>query len=276
VNAGFCETQQARHNEIIESMAKLTADVESIKNTNTQPHKQVTLSPTREGTEANNHNLSKPATYAQAAAKPNNHNQETNLSKTNHPTRLIISFENGVPANKRRDPIIIINDINKFLAENIKAQHLKVTAIRWNPQGNYILYTRSDQQASDLLIFSDTLPSIITPGHNGLAREDKKWYKIEIAGIRTGLQDGIKGAFPFQKIHSHLCENNLEYAKINVILLSCWTWPPTELGTQGFSSVVFAVDDKDQHIHLLKNVHTLAAWGRIVYMHEWMDRPPII
>ena len=42
----------------------------------------------------------------------------------------MISFENGVPANERRDPIIIINDINKFLAENIKAQHLKVTAIR--------------------------------------------------------------------------------------------------------------------------------------------------
>ena len=145
VNADFHETQQARHNEIIESMAKLTADVETIKNANTQPHKQVTLSPTREGTEANNHNLSKPATYAQAAAKLNNHNQETNLSKTNHPTQLIISFENGVPANKRCDPIIIINNINKFLAENIKAQHLKITAIRWNSQGNCILYTRSDQ-----------------------------------------------------------------------------------------------------------------------------------
>jgi len=64
---------------------------------------------------------------------------------------------------------------------------LKVTAIKWNPQGNCISYTRSDQQASNLLIFSDILPSIIAPGHNGLAREDKKWYKIEIAGIQTGL-----------------------------------------------------------------------------------------
>jgi len=153
---------------------------------------------------------------------------------------------------------------------------LKVIAIRWNPQGNCVLYTRSDQQASDLLIFSDTLPSIIAPGHNGLARKDKKWYKIEIAGIRTGLQDGIKDAFPSQQIHSHLCENNPEYAKTNVTLLPCWTWPPTELGIQGFSSVVFAVDDKDQHTHLLKNVHTLAAWGRIVYMCKWMDHPPII
>ena len=153
---------------------------------------------------------------------------------------------------------------------------MKVTAIRWNPQGNCVLYTRSDQQALDLLIFSNILPSIIAPGHNGLAREDKKWYKIEIAGIQTGLQDGIKGTFSSQQIHSYLCENNLEYAKTNVTLLPRWTQPPIELGTQGFFSIVFAVDDKDQHIHLLKNVHTLAAWGRIVYMHKWMDCPSII
>ena len=54
-------------------MAKLTADVEAIKNANTQPHKQVTLNLTRGGTEASNHSLNKPVTYAQAAAKPNNH-----------------------------------------------------------------------------------------------------------------------------------------------------------------------------------------------------------
>ena len=117
-------------NEIIKSMAKLTADVEATKNANSQPHKQVTLNPTREVTKANNHNLSKPATYAQATTKLNNHNQEINLSKTNCPTQLIISFENSVPANKRHDPIVIINNINKFLAENIKAQYLKVIVIK--------------------------------------------------------------------------------------------------------------------------------------------------
>jgi len=47
----------------------------------------------------------------------------------------------------------------------------------------------------DLLIFSDILPCIIAPGYSGLAREDKKWYKIEIVGIYTGLQDSIKDAF---------------------------------------------------------------------------------
>jgi len=121
------------------------------------------------------------------------------------------------------------------------------------------LHPRSDQCAADLLIFSNVLPCIIAPGHSGLAREDKKWYKIEIAGICTGLQDGVKGVFPSQQIHSHLCKNNPEYAKASIALLPRWICPPTELGTQGYSSVVFAVDDKNQHMHLLKNVRTLAA-----------------
>ena len=271
VNADFHETQKARHNEIIETMAKLTADVELLKNTNLHSRKQTIHNPTK-GLEESIH---KPSTYAQAAAKVSQQNQEANPNRASHPSRLIIAFENGVPVNNRRDPILITNDINKFLAENIKSQHIKVTAIKWNHQGNCILYTRSDQRAADLLIFSDVLPCIIAPGHSGLAREDKKWYKIEIAGIRTGLQDGVKGAFPSQQIHSHLCENNPEYAKASIALLPRWIRPPTELGTQGYSSVVFAVDDKNQHMHLLKNVRTLAAWGRIVHLREWMDRPPI-
>jgi len=39
----------------------------------------------------------------------------------------------------------------------------------------------------DLLIFFDILPCIIAPNYSGLTREDKKWYKIEIADIYTGL-----------------------------------------------------------------------------------------
>ena len=78
-------------------MTKLTADVKAIKNANTQPYKQGTLNPTREETETNNYNLNKLATYAQAIAKPNNHNQETNLPKTNYLTWPIILFENSIP-----------------------------------------------------------------------------------------------------------------------------------------------------------------------------------
>ena len=163
-------------------MAKLTADVEILKNTNLHPHKNST--PPTKGLEESIH---KPSTYAQAAAKASQPDQEANPNRASHPSWLIIAFKNGIPVNDRQDPILITNDINKFLTKNIQSQHIKVTAIKWNHQGNCILYIRSDQYIADLLIFSNILPCIIAPRYSGLARKNKKWYKIEIAGICTGL-----------------------------------------------------------------------------------------
>jgi len=89
---------------------------------------------------------------------------------------LIVAFKNNVPINE-----IIINDINTFLAGNIK----------WNLQENSILFTRSD----------------------------KKWFKVEIIGISTSLQDGIKSTFSCQQVHAYLRENNSQYAKANIELV---------------------------------------------------------
>ena len=42
VNTDFCKTQKARHNEIIETMTKLIADIEILKNTNLHLYKNST------------------------------------------------------------------------------------------------------------------------------------------------------------------------------------------------------------------------------------------
>jgi len=76
----------------------------------------------------------------------------------------------------------------------------------------------------------------------------------------------VKSASSPQQTHAHLRENNPECAQANIILLPHWVWPLTELGTEGFSSVVFAVDDKAHHIHLLKSVRSLAAWEEMVWV----------
>jgi len=91
VNADFHETQKARHNEIIETMAKLTADVELLKNTNFHLHKQ-TIPNLTKGLEESIH---KPSTYAQAAAEVSQQDQEVNPNRASYPSQLIIAFENG-------------------------------------------------------------------------------------------------------------------------------------------------------------------------------------
>jgi len=87
VNADFHETQKARHNKIIETMAKLTADVELLKNTNLHSHKQ-TIPNLTKGLEESIH---KPSTYAQAVAKVSQQNQEANPNRASHPSQLIIA-----------------------------------------------------------------------------------------------------------------------------------------------------------------------------------------
>jgi len=78
-------------------MAKLTADVELLKNTNLHLHKQ-TIPNLTKGLEESIH---KPSTYAQTAAKVSQQNQETNPNRASYPSQLIIAFENGVPVNNR-------------------------------------------------------------------------------------------------------------------------------------------------------------------------------
>ena len=109
VNADFHKTQKARHNEIIKTMAKLTADVELLKNTNLHSHKQTIPNPTK-GLEESIH---KPSTYAQAAAKVSQQNQEANPNRASHPSQLIIAVTvvpwtsshilYGLPLHQKRD-----------------------------------------------------------------------------------------------------------------------------------------------------------------------------
>ena len=67
------------------------------------------------------------------------------------------------------------------------------------------------------------LPNVIAPGHNRQAREDKKWFKVEIWNVRTGAFDyNGSGIYTPQTIHQHLCEVNPKYAALNVVMLPRW------------------------------------------------------
>jgi len=100
---------------------------------------------------------------------------------------------------------------------------LKITAIKWNTQGNCIAFTRTDQTAATVLPFASELPNVIVPGHNGQVREDKKWFKVEIRNVRTGACNyNGSGIYTPQTIHRHLHEVNSEYAALNVVMLFQW------------------------------------------------------
>ena len=144
----------------------------------------------------------------------------TNPSKAYHPTCLAIVFDSTPPSNFRRDEVTIVQDINASLTSKGTPPDLKITAIKWNTQGNCIAFTRTNQTAATVLSFTSKLPNVIVPGHNRQVREDKKWFKVEIQNIRTGAFNyNGSGIYTPQIIHKHLHKVNPEYTALNVVML---------------------------------------------------------
>lgn len=181
--------------------------------------------------------------YKLQTTKDHNSNK---LKKAHHPAWMVICFDELIPTAQWRNETNIIQDINVHLQQPGAPTHLKITAIRWNTQGNCVISTRSDQRAMEVLPYATNLPNVIAPGHQGQVHENKKWFKIEITNVRTGARDFEgKGAYSPQTIHEHLRENNPKYAKLNVVMLPRWVRPESEIANQAYSSVVFAVDSFD-------------------------------
>lgn len=103
---------------------------------------------------------------------------------------------------------------------------------------------------------SQSMPRPTFPANEWTLRALKE--ALFIANGLAGLQDGVRAHSPPTDPRTPQRLNNPEHAKANIALLLCWVRPPTELGTLGFSVV-----GKAHHTHLLKNLRSLATWGRL-------------
>ena len=203
-----------------------------------------------------------------------------NPSAAHHPSRLIVQIQpDGIREEDRKDPQQLVSSINNALNTNTRSKHLRVVAAKYNAQGNLILSTRADQTAAELLKYADTfLPIIRDNKYDVLAREDKKWYKIQVDGMsmRRVTIEGKIGVHKPEGVHRELIACNPIYAANECHLISLPRWMRTqeELLNTNRSSVVFAVDDETVAKAIL-NTRTLAAFGRHCTLRAYQDRPPI-
>ena len=203
-----------------------------------------------------------------------------NPSAAHHPSRLIIQIQpDGIREEDRKDPQQLVSSINNALNTNTRSKHLRVVAAKYNAQGNLILSTRADQTAAELLKYADTfLPIIRDNKYDVLAREDKKWYKIQVDGMSTRRVtiEGKIGVHKPEGVHRELIACNPIYAANERHLISLPRWMRTqeELLNTNRSSVVFAVDDETVAKAIL-NTRTLAAFGQHCTLRAYQDRPPI-
>ncbi|KDR64996.1 hypothetical protein GALMADRAFT_1344135, partial [Galerina marginata CBS 339.88] len=203
----------------------------------------------------------------------------SNPNRAHHPTRLIIQFlPNGIDIDKRMDSKTIVNTVNEALAENQGSSHLKIVAASYNKQGNLILSTIGGQTAAELAPFADLFKAKIAQGQTAEAREDKRWFKIQVDGLSTVSVtiDGLRGVYSPDSVHEELAACNPIYstAKLNIVSRPRWMRTVEETRRTTRSSVVFAVDSESMAKKILSR-KTLAAFGRHCTLRAYQDRPPI-
>ena len=153
---------------------------------------------------------------------------------------------------------------------------MRIVSAKWNANGNCVVFTRADQKAADLIQFKDRFIKVVAQGRQAIARVDKKWVKIQVNGVRTGTFDLTPTLYTPETIHEELRANNPAYAALNIIAPPRWMRTQDELRTQNYSSVVFATDDEEKANKLLREVKSLAVFGRYAFLRRYADRPPVV
>ena len=216
----------------------------------------------------------------QAQNKLNLNPPVTNPNSSHHPSRLVIQFlpHGALKDEDKMDPSTIVNKVNEALQKSPQAKHIKVVAAKYNTQKNLILSTKADQKAEELYNHANLFLPEITKQYSYEIRVDKKWYKIQIDGIRTSSTTitGAQKENTPESLHTELLACNPYYAEARPHIISPPRWLRTqeELQTVARSSAVFAVDDEDIARNIIAG-KTLAIFGSHCTLRIYQDKPPI-
>lgn len=211
------------------------------------------------------------------ASPPSNQHIPHNQTKAHHPSRLIIGINDLPPTAPLPDADKLATDINAALKQNDASKHLLVINVKWNKRRNCILTVRDGQTGAELAKHAPLFSHLIAPTPDAITvREDKKWFKIQVNGVRTGTQDALnRNPYTPETLHAELCAKNPVYAKTSIIQAPRFTRSPQELMQQHYSSIVFATDDEAAYRRILFEHKTLSMFNRWCKLTAFADRPPV-
>ena len=203
------------------------------------------------------------------AANPQTKPAPLNPNTSHHPSRLVAQFlPTGIPEELRPDPSRIVAELNSAITNNHRNIQVKIVAASFNSQGNLIISTRSDQTASDLLKYRDSIIPVLSNigfSESIELREDKKWFKIQIDAVNTSTISIGNECVPAtsEVVHEELVACNPQYALMlnSIVSKPRWLRSKEELLTTNRSSLVFATTDESAARLILKH-RSLAAFGR--------------
>ena len=159
---------------------------------------------------------------------------------------------------------------------------VKVSAAKWTPKGNLVVFGGPNTPQDCLLATSHILTSAISawlavPGSSCiLARTNVKWSKVLINGVPLFGAGPATSPAPSAALHASLVDNNPSYKALKITQMPSWVRAPaTYQPTQEKLSLVVAFEDPDGSIarDLIK-AKSLFVFGVQATVKKWKYKAP--
>src|SRR5712691_11186691 len=161
--------------------------------------------------------------------------------------------------------------------------HVKVSAARWTPKGNLVIFGGPATSQDALLASCHVLTSAIStrlslPGPSPIsARANVKWGKVLVNGVPLQAPGSAPGVASSVVCHASLTDHNPSYAALKITQMPSWVRAPATYSTSGKtkSSLVVAFEDPDGSVaRSLLQAKSLFIFGAQAKVRKWKYKAP--
>jgi len=174
---------------------------------------------------------------------------------------------------------VLVNACNAMLSANPTHANVQVSAAKWTPKGNLVVFAGPSVSRDALFTTSHILTSAVSqvlPEDPAISsRLNVKWGKVLINSVPTGVSEGCPTAHSPAACWQDLISHNPSLHHLTVCQLPSWVRRPSLYQPGSQSSLVFSFEDLDGLIApALICAHHVYAFGLQCHVSCWCYPPP--
>ena len=174
----------------------------------------------------------------------------------------------------------LVGVCNDTLTSILTFASVRVSACRWTPKGNLVVFTGLDMLRDQLSAASHLLTMAVATSLPDASMHISShlnvcWGKVLINGVPTGIMDDSPAAHSPSVCLQDLLENNPSLCPLKVTQLPSWVRAPCLFQPGSLSSLVFAFENPDGSLApTLIAARHLFCFGACIMVRCWHQPPP--
>jgi len=195
------------------------------------------------------------------------------LSLTHH------TLSSTLRAKAALAPLVLVAACNAALSADPVHANVRVSAAKWTPKGNLVVFAGPGVSRDALFATSHILTSAVSrvlPEDLAISsRLNVKWGKVLINSVPTGVSEGCPTSHSPAACWQELIANNPSLRHLKVCQLPSWVRRPSLYQPGSQSSLAFSFEDPDGSIGpSLIRAHHVYAFGSQCRVSRWRYPPP--